>query len=388
MASSLPEKLGHYLRRAGAWLELKWQYVRARWQGDVPPADVPIEAPDVPSEIADLSDVLSGTAEVLLPVIAESFLSQLPAVAAKEHSTEALPGQLHERSCPSTGNSWFSHRRNYLVYVPSDYDESEVLPVVVVLHGCRQTNQNIRAISGFDAIAERERFIVVYPFVTRYWSPRNRNCWAWWMSQHINAGSGEVEDIGRIVQQVQDEFSVDAQRIHITGLSSGAGMTVAALVAHGKLFASGASVAGVAYGESARSVRITPFLAVKYHPLAYIIERMRTQLSITGRGRLAPLLVIQSEADETVEMQSGLNLRDSWLAVKEVNDVADAQYVEGQTRQINWHYQHYTQPDGRATGFLLTEQLPHCWIGGLPGEYSDARGPNISEVIWLYFKET
>nr|CAA6827401.1 MAG: Unknown protein [uncultured Thiotrichaceae bacterium] len=382
MAVPLPEKLRCYLRQAGSWLETKRQFVCARWRGHTTSFYVPADAPEMSPDALDLSDVLDGTVEAMPSVVPELFVAQLKAVAAKAHSTEVLPGQLHERSSVSTGRSWFSHRRDYLVYVPSDYDGREASPVVVVLHGCRQTHQDIRAISGFDAIAERERFIVVYPFVTRYWSPRNRNCWAWWMSQHINAGSGEVEDIARIVQQVQDEFSVDPQRIHITGLSSGAGMAVAALVAHGQLFASGASVAGVAYGESARSVRITPLLMIKYRSLAYIVERMRAQLSIAGRGRLAPLLVVQSEADETVEMQSGLNLRDSWLAVHDV-DISEVQHLEGQTRGIRWQYEHY----GELVGFLTTEQLPHGWVGGLPGEYSDARGPNISEVIWLYFKD-
>ena len=176
--------------------------------------------------------------------------------------------------------AWFSRRRDYLVYTPSDYAEGEPLPVVVVLHGCRQNQFDIRAESGFDAIAERERFIVVYPFVTGYWSLRNKNCWAWWTSHHTRAESGEVEDVGRIVKQVQDEFSVDPQRIHITGLSSGAGMTVAALVTYGSLFASGASVAGVAYGESAKAVKTFSFLSVHYRSLSFIVNRMRDELTL------------------------------------------------------------------------------------------------------------
>ncbi|MEZ5447936.1 MAG: PHB depolymerase family esterase [Thiolinea sp.] len=136
-------------------------------------------------------------------------------------------------------------------YTPENYRAEEALPLLVVLHGCRQTQHDICAISGFDRIADRERFIVVYPFqLTGYLTPRNRNCWGWWMSIHIRAGGGEVQDVRRIIEQTRHEFSVDPQRIHITGLSSGAAMSVAALVAHGSLFASGASVAGIAYGES------------------------------------------------------------------------------------------------------------------------------------------
>lgn len=377
MSSPLPDKLRDYIRQAKGWLTTKWQQVRASWQ-DETTADVP--------DVTDLF-AATGTAEVFPPGASEDFGAQLREVADRKHATGLAQGQIHERSCPPLAGSWSSRRRDYLVYVPTDYREEEPLPVVVLLHGCRQTNEDIRAISGFDAIAERERFIVVYPFVTGYWGVRNRNCWGWWVSSHIRAGSGEVEDIGRIVQQVQDEFSVDAQRIHIAGLSSGAGMTVAALVAHGQLFASGASVAGVAYGESARAVKISSFLPVKYRSLNYIVRRMRDQLAIAGRGRLASLLVIQSEADATVELQSGLNLRDSWLAVNSINVTSAVPTVRGETRGIHWHYQRYGQPGAdKSVDLLITEKLPHCWIGGLPGAYSDPRGPNISEVIWMYFK--
>ncbi|MEZ5535022.1 MAG: PHB depolymerase family esterase [Thiolinea sp.] len=379
MSSPWFEKLNSYVRRTGNWLSGKWEQLRFRWAGEAEPEPAaPLAVPD---------DLSGRMAEAVLPEVSDDFETRLRVAAAREHAMQPLQGQARERSCPA-GESWFSRRRDYLVYTPAGYDGHERLPLVVVLHGCRQTQHDIRAISGFDAIADRERFIVVYPFVTGYWSPRNRNCWAWWMSFHIRAGSGEVEDIGRIVAQVQDEFRVDPQRIHITGLSSGAGMTVAALVAHGRLFASGASVAGVAYGETARAVRISAFLPIRYRPLRDIVGRMCAEVAASGRGHPAPLLVIQSAGDETVELQAGLNLRDSWLAVKGI-DAEQVQIVRENTRDINWHYLRYGQPgSAESVDFLSTEKLPHAWIGGLPGDYSDARGPNISEVIWLYFRST
>ncbi|MEB8433235.1 PHB depolymerase family esterase [Cocleimonas sp. KMM 6892] len=367
MFLSMRDKLRGAFQRAGSYLKSRWQKLRDQPDLSIPAVDTAIKV---------------DTLELKPP---RKFDAQLREVAALEHSAEPLSGQTHSRSCLPMIGSWFSRRRDYLVYTPADYVEGEPLPVVVVLHGCRQTDDDIRAISGFDAIAERERFIVVYPFVTGYLSLRNKNCWAWWMKQHIQAGSGEVEDIGRIIKQVQEEFSVDPKRIHITGLSSGAGMTVAALVAHGSLFASGASVAGVAYDETARAVKTVSFLSVHYRSLGLIVKRMRDQITLNGHGRLAPLLVIQSEADETVPLQAGLNLRDSWLAFKEINP-AEVTMLADTTRGINWQYQHYGEfGTDKSVDFLTVDQLSHGWIGGLPGSYSDTRGPNISEVIWLYF---
>ena len=314
----------------------------------------------------------------------ESFEESLLLAAERQANPDYLPlGNSHELNNPA-GLYLLSQARDYIVYTPSGYRLDEELPLVVVLHGCRQTHLDIRANSGFDEVADRERFIVVYPFVTRYIGMRNLNCWGWWQRFHVRSGSGEVEDLRRIIEQVQEEFTVDKHRIHITGLSSGAAMSVAALVAHGKLFASGASVAGVAYGESMRAVRINHFVSVKYHTLANTVKRMKAQLK--GKGKLAPLLIIQSQNDQTVELQSALNLRDSWLEVKRARKERPDPLAH-KTREIAWEYRQYQRGENiTPLETLLVEKLQHGWIGGNESDYSDSRGPNISEIIWLFFK--
>ena len=53
----------------------------------------------------------------------------------------------------------------------------------------------------------------------------------------------EVQDLGEIIQEVQRDYRVDPDRIHVAGLSSGAAMAVAAMMAHSKRIASGAATA-------------------------------------------------------------------------------------------------------------------------------------------------
>ena len=403
MLHSILHKMKNYYkiistRLHSAFDELKEQILpriqRFRPRRDVPPESVDdapvvdvdlVESPDLPDSV-DIPVVPVPPVVPVTPVAPpiESFEESLLLAAERHANPEYLPlGNSHELSSPA-GVYLLSQSRDYIVYTPSGYRLDEALPLVMVLHGCKQTNLDIRADSGFDEIADRERFIVVYPFVTRYIGMRNLNCWGWWQRFHVRAGSGEVEDLRRIIEQVQEEFTVDEDHIHITGLSSGAAMSVAALVAYGKLFASGASVAGVAYGESMRAVRINQFLSVKYHTLANTVKRMKTQLE--GKGRLAPLLVIQSQNDHTVELQSALNLRDSWLDVKRARKERPDPLVET-SRGIEWEYRQYERGN-QVTPLetLLVEKLKHGWIGGNEGGYSESRGPNISEIIWLFFK--
>lgn len=377
------ERLRHYVQQGRSWLKEKWQHLQEKvrfrrktgdTQAALPKGGRAAAKSGVPARLEQLREREAAHAE-LLHLAEQSF------------SGKPLQGKTYERTCQA-GTYAFSLRRDYLVYTPKDYRSGEPLPLLVVLHGCQQTHHNIRAVSGFDFIADRERFIVVYPFVTSYLPARNLNCWGWWIGSHASAGSGEVEDVGRIVRQVQEEFSIDPQRIHITGLSSGAGMTVAALVAHGRLFASGASVAGVAYAETLRAVNFGPFVPARYRPLAYSVKRMRAQVLLHGRGQPAPLLVVQSMGDETVPPQGGLKLRDSWLKYKKLKP-SPTDTLQGKTRGIRWQYQSYARP-GRTDSvvdYLEVEQLAHGWVGGLPGEFSDVRGPNISELIWLHCRK-
>ena len=307
----------------------------------------------------------------------------LQAATRRSNPNYSPLGNSYERTIPA-GSYTLSLSREYIVYTPTGYSVDEALPLVMVLHGCRQTHHDIRADTGFEQIADRERLIVVYPFVTRYLDVRNQNCWGWWLRDHIRSGSGEVEDLRSIIEQVQQDFTVDNARIHIAGLSSGAGMSVAALVAHGKLFASGASVAGLAYGESVRAVRVNAFISIRYHSLKKTVAKVKKQLA--GKGKLAPLLIVQSHNDKTVEFQAAMNLRDSWLALKRAKKERPAPVV-GKTQEIEWQYRQFPRGKGPTpVETLLVDELKHGWIGGNEGKFSEPRGPNVSEIIWLFFK--
>ena len=59
-----------------------------------------------------------------------------------------------------TGSIRYSYRE--------DQENGEALPLVVVLHGCNQTHRDIMNDTRFNDLAEAEKFIVVYPFITSY----------------------------------------------------------------------------------------------------------------------------------------------------------------------------------------------------------------------------
>ena len=278
-----------------------------------------------------------------------------------------------------------SRDRLYVVHLPPRYDGSTPLPLVMVLHGCRQRNDDIRRITGFDAVADREGFIAVYPFVTSYSGFRSRNCWAWWSAKEIHAGAGEVEDLWQIIEEVKAGHPVDERRIHVTGLSSGAGMAVAMMVAHAGRIASGAPVAGVPWNESARAVSFGRVHRGRFKAPTRIGAAMAARLGPDRRP--VPILIVHSDGDATVDVQAAHNLRDSWAQCFGIDLERRVSAKSGTTRGTRWR--HTRHRDGRGRSVIETLLLAgrgHGWYGGSAGEYSYPDAPDVSRIIWRFFR--
>ena len=273
-----------------------------------------------------------------------------------------------------------TRHRQYRVYVPADYSEDTSYPLIMVLHGCRQDHLAIQAITGFDAIADRVGAIVVYPFVSTYAGLRTQNCWGWWLSRQRQRGRGEVSDLKRIAEAVEAAYSVDSSRRHICGLSSGGGMTVASLAAYSDFWTSGASVAGVPFGESMRAVPVNPHMPARFKTVNTLVRMLSRELIADA----PPLLIVQSNSDRMVEPKLGANLRDSWVKVSDCEQKVTCVQANV-SRDVEWSMEQYCKQASVHVAHFLIDKLEHGWPGGLPGKFSFPDAPNVSELIWTFF---
>ncbi len=303
-------------------------------------------------------------------------------VALDRHHVKAKGGQIVDHEILKQ-DGHVSRQRQYRVYLPKGYSENQQYPLILVLHGCKQDHLCIQDISGFDAIADREGVIVVYPFVTTYSGMRNSNCWGWWLTRQRQRGRGEVSDLHRIAEEVSELYSVDEKRRHICGLSSGAAMSVVSLASYSDFWTSGASIAGVPYGESSRSVKFIRQLPVVRKTVSTLVRLLKRELVAPA----PPLLVIQSKADKTVGPKLGANLRDSWLAASGCEDEPDSLFSESMP-EPSWRFEQYSSEGSLQVAHFLLDDSPHGWPGGLPGEFSVPEAPNVSELIWVFFKQS
>lgn len=278
-----------------------------------------------------------------------------------------------------------SQSRQYRVYLPKGYRPNKPLPLVMVLHGCLQTHEEIQDVSAFDCVADRHGFIVVYPYITRYYGLRVRDCWGWWHREHIQQGHGEVEDLWQIVEDVCTHYAINRRRMHIAGLSSGACMAVAALTVHAGRFASGAAVAGVAYGETPRAVSLPFGMPSRYRTTKKTVQQMA--LARNNDRRPVPLMIVHSHDDHTVPMKAAENLRDSWLAYFYEREKWQEKISHHRAHGVTWIHGKYGKRFTRSLVETLFLNGPdHGWYGGRPGDFSYPDAPAISEMMWHFFK--
>ncbi len=274
-----------------------------------------------------------------------------------------------------------SRERNYRLYVPEGFDPRKPTALLVVLHGCHQTNEDIQKIAGFDTLADKEQFLVLYPYVTSYSGYRARECWGWWIKAHRTRGRGEVEDIWRMVEKVQQDYVVDSSRLYVCGLSSGGAMAVNCLVAHPDRFAGGASVAGLAYGESPSAVRGSAFSMPRYHSL----QRLCSVTTRNLAGAAPPnLLIIHSDGDQVVSEKATDNLEQSWREVAGLDSQDSHWQIDGDAAGASWALTGYIDDNQPRLLRLETPGFPHGWLGGPEGQHSSPDAPCVSELSWWH----
>ncbi|MGQ7846450.1 extracellular catalytic domain type 1 short-chain-length polyhydroxyalkanoate depolymerase [Granulosicoccus sp. 3-233] len=279
-----------------------------------------------------------------------------------------LPAGLHPHS----------RERIYRLYVPAGFDTGKPSALLVVLHGCHQTHEDIQRISGFDTLADKQQFLVLYPYVTSYSGYRARECWGWWIKAHRTRGRGEVQDIWRIVEQVQRDYAIDASRLYVCGLSSGGAMAVNCLIAHPDRFSGGASVAGLAYGESPSAVKISAFSIPRYHSL----QRLHSSALRNLAGAAPPnLLIIHSDGDQVVPEKATDSLELSWKQLANLDAAANEWKIAGEADDVPWTLTGHTCGNQPRLLRLDTPGFPHGWLGGQEGQHSSPEAPCVSALI-------
>lgn len=110
-------------------------------------------------------------------------------------------------------------KRTYRVHLPSSYDHSDRLPVVIALHGGGGNGKKMAKLSGLSRQADESGFIVVYPnAIGRNWNDGRG-------VEKYRSHREDIDDVGFIstlIDALTVEFNIDRARVYVTGASNGA----------------------------------------------------------------------------------------------------------------------------------------------------------------------
>jgi len=112
--------------------------------------------------------------------------------------------------------------RSYVLHIPSGYNGSKPLPLVIDFHPLGGTGSGQENSNGWKAKADSVGFIMAYPN-----SYNSNNSWNVGFCCQ-DAQKNQIDDVGftrAMIQQIETIACVDTKRIYATGCSNGGGMT-------------------------------------------------------------------------------------------------------------------------------------------------------------------
>jgi poly(hydroxyalkanoate) depolymerase family esterase len=262
--------------------------------------------------------------------------------------------------------------RAYKLFVPSGY-QGQPLPLVVMLHGCTQSPDDFAAGTRMNFIAEEQRCFVVYP--AQRSDANQLKCWNWFRTADQRRGQGEPSLIAGITRQVMRDYSVDAKRVYIGGLSAGAAAAAIMGATYSDLYAAVGVHSGLACG------------AATDMPSAFAAMRQgggAGRTAISSGGPPVPAIIFHGDRDTTVHPNNGDQVREQAIGTTSTQKRVRRGHIPGghaYTRTI------HTDAGGRE----ILEQwhihgAGHAWSGGsTSGSYTDPQGPDATREMLRFF---
>ena len=294
--------------------------------------------------------------------------------------TDSASGQFVTRSYSNGAGT-----RDYKIYIPAGHS-GQALPLVIMLHGCKQDPDDFAAGTRMNTLAEEQGLIIAYP---RQSSGANSSkCWNWFEAGHQQRDRGEPSLIAGITREVAASFGTDRRRVYVAGLSAGGAMAAVMANAYPDVYAALGIHSGLAH-DAALDLP-SAFAAMRGDRS----QRRARKHGGHGSPRRVPVIVFHGDNDTTVHPRNGDELiaqASRVAADSRAPDETDAT-LERSVERSRAHSRDYTRVTYRdAAGKPVVEQWlvhggAHAWFGGsTAGSFSDPEGPDASREMVRFF---
>jgi len=244
-------------------------------------------------------------------------------------------------------------------------------PLVVMLHGCNQTADQLAVGTHMNQLADRLGFIVAYPEQAAAAHPSR--CWNWFNAAHQERDEGEPALIAGITREVIAQCDADPRRVYVAGMSAGGAM--AAIMGHTypDLYAAVGIHSGLPYAAARDAMSA---LAAMRGLRATLDPRYRASLF-----RAIPTIVFHGDLDTTVHARNSMQ---AIVQASPMPEVRGTEVVEkGEENGRRYTRTLHADTSGRITvEHWLVHGGGHAWSGGSRGgSFADPRGPDASRAM-------
>lgn len=276
--------------------------------------------------------------------------------------------------------------RRYLFHVPKSYKPGSSIPLVIMLHGMGGTAILSQRETGWSEKGDAEGFMVVYPEATRpdplQPASLRSNPQAWNDgSGRFHAAEEKIDDVGFIrsmIDELSKEYSIDQDRVFVTGFSNGASMT----------FRIGAELANrvVAIAPHSGTCWTEPIDPVRNISVCYLTGTADTLNPMDGGF---PKLAMGGKEQGGRSKPPVMSMITKWMKAIECDEkpVVDEESNGIRTRRYG------SVRDRSQILYITIDGLGHHWAGGksqapgfLVGRNTDKL--KATDVIWKFFQST
>jgi len=307
----------------------------------------------------------------------------------KQATREVARAAAAQRKPPPGAGDWLpgmalgpGGARGYHLYRPPGLQlaPGETLPLLVMLHGCGQTGRDFAASTRMNRIADRQRFLVLYPEQDRMHHPQG--CWNWY-DKRTGAADREAATLMVAIDQVIRLYPADRERVAVAGLSAGAGMAALLATRYPTRFRAVAMHSGVAPGAAQSTATALGAMGGRRAPVITATAVGKAFGAAMVGTTLPPMLVLHGEADLVVAASNATHTAAVWATATGARPGPERVLQRG--KRYPMRVTDFKRAGRNCVTLCQVPGLGHAWSGGaarLP--FSDAAGPDASKLVWAF----
>jgi poly(hydroxyalkanoate) depolymerase family esterase len=313
-------------------------------------------------------------------------------------------------------------RYMYKLYVPKGSIKGKILPLIVMLHGCKQDPDQFAEETRMNLLAEKENFILLYPAMDRWFdypfdNPNKVNidgCWNWFLDVNQHRGEGLPKTIADIIYDAEKVLNKDYSvhinwnKVFAAGLSAGGAMACILGATYPDIFSGIAVCAGLPYDAVNTNLWTEPWTRTADSVLKNgVIDpfecgdkaftEMRRSFKETGIIKKMPVIVFHGISDTRVHPVNGEQLIIQWAQTHfrieggQGKVVVSPSFVYADIIKNGRSYTQHAYKGKNSAPLMelwLIHGMNHAWSGGSEtGKYTDPLGPDATSIIWDFFKK-